>query len=149
MSFSYETDKLKELISLPPSLAPHYYGNTLRVLMVLGGVIMLGTLPFFTDMISEPIFISLLSILALSVLAGVVTPRLRGIIIVDTIIAAAAFLIFENKAVLAYKEFGLIDAYFAVNQVLALIFFLASYFGTKTVRWFFTKKSLEDYKNEI
>lgn len=149
MSFSYEADKLRERLSLPPSLAPHYYGNTLRVLMIVGGVIMLGTLPFFIDLIEEPIFVSLLSILALSILAGIVTPRQRGIIIIDTIICAAVFLVFEYRAVNAYREFGAIDAFFAVNQLLALIFFLASYFGTKTVRWFFTRRPLEGYKEEL
>ncbi len=148
MSFSYETDKLREKIILPPSLAPHYYGDTLRMLMITSGVIMLGSLPFFSDLIDEPIFISILAILTLSFLAGFVTPRQRFVILIDTLISAAAFLIFEYKSIHAYKQFGAINAFFAVNQILALTFFLATYFGTKTVRWFFTNAPFKKNKNE-
>ena len=94
---------------------------------------MLVTLPFLGNLVPVPFFVSLILILFLAILAGITNPAQRWINFVNTVAAAAGFIGFEYYAIDAYKlDKGLF--YFAVNQILAIIFFIALYYSTKTLR---------------
>jgi hypothetical protein len=99
------------------------------------GVIMLLTLPFFTSLIPEPFFFSILAVLMLILLSGLMSPRYKGLVAISMIVSAGAFLIFEYYAISVSKTLGIESPFFLINQLLALIFFFATYFGTKSTRW--------------
>jgi|SRR3989344_6923238 len=117
---------------------PHYYGDIVRKLFVLGGVVMLVTEPFFTDFLPVSVFVSLVIIVFLGIFAGLTSPRHRWVQIVNMLIAAVAVFVFEYYAIDIYLRMGLYGiktgGFFWVNQALAVIFFAALYFGSKTLR---------------
>ena len=119
----------------------HYYGDLIRRLFIAGGSIMILTLPFFKEIIPIPIFFSIFSIVIIGVFAGLTNPRQKWVNILNAIISAVAFVTFEYFAVNIYTLSGdyLKDLFFWTNQTLAIIFFVALYFGAKTVRGFYYK----------
>lgn len=111
----------------------HYYGRIVRRLFVVGAVIMAATLPFFSDKIYEPLSLSILVIVVISIVAGFNSPRYYWSVILDVLISAAAAMIFEYYAVNAYRDFRPINFFWA-NQLLMLTFLVALYFSIKTLR---------------
>lgn len=116
----------------------HYYGNRIRGLFMFTGILMTVTLPFFSSLIHVPITVSIIAMLALAVLGGFLNPTQKWIIVVDTIVAILAFAGFEYYAVNTYLHVAPdvpSHVYFYwLNQVFALLFFLAVYLSIKTLR---------------
>lgn len=112
----------------------HYYGDRVRALLVSVGLIMMVSMPFFTDTVPKPIFFSILAALGLVVLSGMISPRQRIIVIATAIISALAFIGFEYHAVLAIRAYGPGSGFFIVNQLLSVLCLLATYYGTKSAR---------------
>ena len=117
-------------------LVRHYYGDTVRRFFVVGGALMIATLPFVRDFLPTSIFAALVAILVVGFFAGLANPRQRWVAGLNLLIAIAAFLIFEYVAVSRY--FAGDNApplwFIILNQVLALDFFAALYYASKTLR---------------
>ena len=111
---------------------PHYYGHIVRRLFLGAGVIILITLATAKHVLPFGTSLSILMILVVSFFAGMTNPFQKWVIILDTCIALAALIIFEQHAVTGYVS--LVDPLFWVNQLLAVVFFFAFYFATKTLR---------------
>ena len=111
---------------------PHYYGDIVRRLFIAAGVIMILTLPFFNERIHLPPFVSLLAITVIGFIAGLINPRQKEIVAIQTVIAIVGAIAFGQYAVSAYEIAN--DAYFWVNLILTLIFFFSLYYSTKTLR---------------
>lgn len=114
--------------------ATHYYGDTVRIFLITGAVLMLVTLPVFRNLISMPLWLSLIAILAIGVAAGLTNPVRAGSAWLNVFIAGAALLIFEYYAVDAYGRYGFGSFLFIADQLLALDFLIALYYSVKTVR---------------
>lgn len=113
----------------------HYHGGTVRRLFLLGGIIMLLALPFTFSKLSILIFtISLFAVLVVGVGAGFMSPTQKWVVVLDLFISAFAFVVFEFVAVDEYVAEHTLGFIFWVNQVLALIFFFALYYTSKTLR---------------
>ncbi|TSC82550.1 MAG: Uncharacterized protein G01um101419_556 [Parcubacteria group bacterium Gr01-1014_19] len=112
----------------------HYYGDDIRKIFVGVGVVMLLALPFFNNILPVPAFISIISILVISLAAGLTNPRKQWTAIINTIASVIGLAVFEYYAVDAATRYSESSALFFVNQVIALAFFLALYLSTKTWR---------------
>lgn len=116
----------------------HYYGDTVRVLFVVGGLIIIISYPFFSSFIKAPVPFSIIGCIALAVFGGFMNPKQKWIMALNIIISIGAFIAFEYSAVYAYLNLSPTQdihiAFFWVNQALSLLFFFASYFSTKTFR---------------
>ena len=127
-----------------PPPVPHYHGDTVRILFLIGGVIILATLPFFKNLLQIgtgflPVFVILL------VLGGaIVNPFQRWIVTIDLIISAAAVILFEYAAVIGFGK----DIFFlsVVRQVLAIIFLFALYYSGRTLRAMFMHQIGKKYE---
>lgn len=122
---------LKDLLRNRPTL--HYYGDIVRILFVTAGLIMLITLPFFGNLIPVPYFASIIIILTIAILAGLTNPVQKWIAMIDTGVSVVAFVGFEYYAIQAFSQKSDF-LFFSINQVLAIIFFVALYYSTKTLR---------------
>lgn len=110
----------------------HYYGNRVRQIFFACAAVMLIGLPFVKDALAVPAFFSVVAILLLDFLAALTNPKQKWINTANTVTAALGLVIFEF---LAIKAFGIHDAlFFVINQFLALMFLVALYFNTKTLR---------------
>jgi hypothetical protein len=131
MTYNLDTDEKVLLKS-------HYYGDTTRILFVVGGLIMVVFFPFFKSIMNIPTAFSIIGLILLIVFAGLMNPKLKIIIFMNMIISIGAFAFFEYSAVFAYLTLppseGINVLFFWVNQFLSLIFFFASYLSTKTFR---------------
>lgn len=110
----------------------HYYGDTVRQLFVVAGLLMLASGPFFRSALPVPAFVSVLAVLLVGLAAGLINPRQLWTIGLNTVVALVGFVVFEYYALMAYG--GVSILFFWVNQILALIFFIALYLSTKTLR---------------
>lgn len=118
----------------------HYYGDLVRVLFFIGGIMMLCALPFFYNLIVVPVNVSILVILGLVFLAGIINPKHLSIAIAESLISITFFLFFENTAM--YYFIASTNVIFAIlNQILAMIFFITIYYSIKTTRGFLLRKN--------
>lgn len=117
----------------------HYYGDSVRLLLLAGGFIMLITLPMFNALlpISTLISLSLIALLVLS--AGLTNPLNMKSATLDVSISGVALVTFGYSAVASYafrNTAGSDGWFFWVNLILATIFFFSFYLSLKTVRGF-------------
>lgn len=123
------------------NITAHYYGDVVRRMFLTAGIVMLITLPIFNTVLPVPIFFSIFSILVVGFFAGLTNPMQKWVNVVNAIISAVALAIFEYYAVVYLMSAGNVgNGLFWVNQFLSLIFFIALYYSSKTVRGLFLKK---------
>ncbi len=121
----------------------HYYGDTVRLLFMVAAAVMALMLPFLNQCLSVPVPLSLLSIVIIGVMAGLINPRHSSLALVNWGISIIALIVFEYHAVIAYRDYGWDSLIFATNQFLAVLFLIALYFSSKTLRGFWLKKESE------
>ncbi len=115
----------------------HYYGDQVRVLLFIAGFIMLISLPFFKDLIPQPINFSIVAIVIVSFLAGLTNPKQVWTIYLDLVASLIGFLVFEYYAIT--NSGNLLNGFFVINQTLALLLLAAFYFSTKSLRGFYLR----------
>jgi hypothetical protein len=116
------------------SSPPHYYGDTVRQLFLVAGIIMFITLPFLRERISSPVFLSVVAILVLTFFAGITSPRRKVVILADVCISLVGFAIFAHQAITKFER--VLDLLFATNTILACIFLYTFYLSLRTFRNF-------------
>ncbi|MEK7636181.1 MAG: hypothetical protein AAB362_00630 [Patescibacteria group bacterium] len=129
------TEKTENFMSdIDFRIPSHYYGDVVRRLFLVGAVIMLLALPFFYKLIPGPIFFSIFAIIIVELAAGMTSPKTLWSAIMNVLIAIFGIFAFENEAISAFSHYDAEIWYFWINQLLALIFLIALYYGVKTVR---------------
>ena len=117
-----------------PAVA-HYHGDTVRILFLVGGVIILATLPFYKNLLPIGTGFLTVFVVLLALGAAIVNPFQRWIVFVNLIIAIVAVVLFEYVAVVGYGIDKL--ALSIIRQILAIIFLFALYYSGKTLRAMF------------
>ncbi len=116
----------------------HYYGDSVRLIFLVSGLVMLCSFPFFAPLIGIPVVVSILSIIALVILGGLLSPVSQFMFYVSSVVPIAGFILFEYYAYYTYitlpATIPLHLYFFWVNQFLALMFFFATYLSVKTLR---------------
>jgi hypothetical protein len=112
----------------------HYYGDIVRKLFFAAAIIMLAGLPFFSDRLPVSTIEALVVIVTIGFLAGLTNPVEPLPAVINTLASGIGVIIFEYQAVLTYQANSASDLLFQADQVLAIIFLIALYFGTKTLR---------------
>lgn len=111
---------------------PHYHGDVVRILFLVGGVIILASLPFYKDLL--PVGTSFLTIFVVLLALGgaILNPFQRWTVLIDLVISAAAVVLFEYAAVVGYESSELLLS--MDRQLLAIIFLFALYYSGRTLR---------------
>lgn len=122
----------------------HYYGREVRSLFVVSALIMLLTLPVFNSLIPFNGVFSMAMIIVVGFLAGLLSPLSRIVMVLCTLVSALGGLAFEYEAVSTFWRINssLELWFFSVNQLLAVLFFFALYYGSKTLRGVFFKSKV-------
>lgn len=122
----------------------HYYGHAIRGIFLAVGVAMLVTFPFFSDMIPVPLWLSIAIMVLLAIFGGLINPVQKKLLLVTAFLPILGFIVFEYEAVWAYLNVAAEEprraAFFWVNQVISLLFFIALYLSVKTVRGKYVKE---------
>lgn len=113
----------------------HYYGDNVRKLMLLAAVVLMVTILVDKNLLTFNLRFGVLGILIITILAGFTNPKSRASIVADTIVSGLMFFFFEYFAVSAYTQTdNFFDSIFLFRQVTAVIFLVALYFSTKSLR---------------
>lgn len=110
----------------------HYYGDTVRQLLVLAASIMLIAAPFYTDNIYVELPFILVGGLVLIAVSAMTNPIRSGIISADVVASGVGLVIFELWALYNFQAHEMVK--FVFREVIAITFLLAFYFSTKTLR---------------
>ena len=125
----------------------HYYGRIVRKLFLFGGFLMLLSLPFFADKIPVNIAVSISAIVLIGLVAGLLSPIARSAVVLDLVASLVATAVFEYQSVLLHTAGFATQSdfiFFLINQVLAINFFVSTYYGSKTVRGLLFKAKFVD-----
>jgi hypothetical protein len=125
---------MKDLNDPRSWLGGHYYGDNVRRLFFVGAIIMLVALPSYHEFIAFPPMLSILAAVIVGIAAGFTSPKHKAVLMLDIVISLVAVIIFEYYAVDTYIKFSFSSLLLWINQALAIIFFLALYYSTKTLR---------------
>lgn len=117
----------------------HYYGDLIRKLFLISAVFMLIMLTFMNNFLEVPVYVSILAAIGVSVFAGLTNPKQAWVAVFNLIIAILGTAIFEYQAVQGYTSYSFLHRTFWANQILALLFIVALYYTTKTVRGMIVK----------
>ncbi len=123
----------------------HYYGRQIRSLFIASAVVMLITLPIFDTLIPFSGLFSMGMIILVVLLAGLLNPFARFVVVLCTVVSIVGGFIFEYEAVSAFWRISRAFEFwfFAVNELLAVLFFFALYYCSKTLRGvIFTSKTV-------
>jgi hypothetical protein len=122
----------------PPRKGLHYYGDIVRRLFLLAAVLMIVSIPLVEDSLPIPFALSLGAMIGLAIVSGFINPVHRFTGLINVVSSVAGFAVFEVAALYGFNKYQWMSFFFLVNQLLALIFFFAIYFSTKTLRGYFT-----------
>lgn len=115
---------------------PHYYGNLIRKYLFLAGFIIMIAALIDSELRSFYLIVGLFGVVSITVLAGLTSPQKRGIMFIDVLVSAIMFLIFEYFAIAAYvRSENFLNEIFFFRQLLAVVFLIALYYSTKTMRY--------------
>ena len=119
-------------------ISRHYYGNVVRAIFLITGVLMLVTFQFFSDLLPVPIYVPIAIMALLVVFGGLLNPAQKWVLMMNTLIPLAGFIVFEYQAAYSYMHLSATEprgpAFFWVNQIISLLFFVATYLSVKTAR---------------
>jgi hypothetical protein len=113
----------------------NYYGVTVRELLIAAAILMLVTAPFYTDNIASELPFIILGAIILITTAALTSPMKRNVISADAVVSGVGLVIFEIWALSGYQTDPVYQ--FVLRQALAILFLLALYFSTKTLRSMF------------
>lgn len=117
----------------------HYHGDIVRVLFLVIAFLMFVGLPFFQDEIPLPLSLSLGAVVFLVFLGGLTNPRQAWVVFLDTVVSLLGLSIFAYFSVTRFSSLEL-TAFFLINQTLGLLFLVAFYFSTKTLRGMYLRE---------
>jgi hypothetical protein len=111
----------------------HYYGDLVRVIFVIGAAFILLGMPRITELLQVSVIFPILAIAILGVAAGITNPVQKFSLKFNVFVSVLFLIIF---AYLAWYSFtneigGVLEL---SNQVIALLFLIASYFSVKSLR---------------
>ncbi|MGH7246401.1 MAG: hypothetical protein ACREGI_05730 [Candidatus Levyibacteriota bacterium] len=132
---SNTNDPLQDTVS-------YYHGDKVRRLSLAGALVMVITMPFFIHRLPVSVYGAIFIIILVGFFAGLTNPKQFWSSLFDVLASLFAFCMFEYYAVTVYLEHSITDSFAWVNELLAIIFFLAFYFSIKTVRGFFVERKI-------
>ncbi len=131
---SYDEEKYIE----ENSTLSHYHGNIVRKLLLINGLGMVAEYAFFSTLVRVPFFIAIGGAIVLVILAGLQNPKLRWLNEINALVAIVACFTFAYIGTSHYLYATIFDPFFFwSNQVHALLFLIAVYYSSKTVRAMF------------
>lgn len=132
-------EDLRDLFPIRRRKLRHYYGDITRNLFLAAGGTMLIFIPLQGSIFPEAAFLFIFGVILVCVLAGLTDARKRWVAVMNAALAFLGLAFFEFYGLQSYRVDGF-SFEFLVHQAIALIFFFALYYSTKTLRAMMTGK---------
>ncbi len=110
----------------------HYYGDTVRQLLVAAAAVLLVAIPILGAILPFGVLPQVAGALLLVLRAGLTNPHGRWVLVYDALISGFSALALEMTAVSLYSTDSI--ALFFVREVATLLLIFAFYYSVKTVR---------------
>ena len=121
-----------------PRAIPHYYGDSVRQLLLGAAALMLVGSPFYSgDLRTEFPFI-VVGALTAAALAAIINPRDRWVSISSALLSAGGVVVYAMWGMFGYETINPIA--FVLRLAITVIFLFAFYFSMKTMRAFMLKQ---------
>lgn len=121
----------------PTARHPHYYGDFIRKHFLFAGFVIMIAALVDSELRSFYLFVGLFGVVGITVLAGLTSPQRRAVMFTDVFVSAIMFLIFEYFSISAYARYeNFLDNVFFFRQLIAVIYLIALYYSTKTLRYY-------------
>ncbi len=114
-------------------IIPHYYGDLVRIIFIIGAVFVLIGIPYMTKALGVPAIIPIIAVAMLGVTAGITNPIQLFSLRLNVAISVIFLIFFAYIGWYAYNEGGNGVIGFS-NQVGAVLFLIASYYSVKSLR---------------
>lgn len=119
---------------------PHYYGDFVRKHLFFAGFVIMVAALIDSELRNFYLFVGLFGVVGITILAGLTSPQKRAAMFFDVLVSAIMFLIFEYFAIVAYARYeNFADSVFFFRQLIAVIYLIALYYSTKTMRYYDTE----------
>lgn len=132
-------DYINERTENNESLPPHYYGDAVRKIFVIMGIVMLGGIPFFNQYLPRPLVTSIFAVIIFASVAGFTRPFSQTAALINVFVSLAGVLTFESYTLYSFfvlPSSGVLtwNVFMIVSQLLAILSFIAFYYSVKTLR---------------
>lgn len=111
---------------------PHYYGDSVRQLLLFVAAVMLVAAPFYASNLSAELPIIVGASLVLVCLAAFTSPVSRPILFADALAAGVGMVLFEMWALSSMAETAPVAI--GLRQAIAILLMFCLYFAGKTLR---------------
>lgn len=115
----------------------HYYGDTVRGLFMVAGILLLVEFLFDRQLLEFNLSIGILVVLILTFLAGYTSPESKIVVFWNVTFSAIAFFVSEYFVLTDYlANETILRTVFILRQGVAVLFLVSLYFSVKTWRGF-------------
>ena len=116
---------------------PPYYGDLVRKHLFFAAFVIMVAALIDSELRNFYLFIGLFGVVGFTILAGLTSPKKRSIVFTDVVVSAIMFLIFEYFAIFAFIQYeSFSNSVFFFRQLIAVIYLIALYYSTKTLRFY-------------
>ena len=112
---------------------PHYYGDAVRIIFIIGAVLILWGLTGMVSLLHIPIILPIVAVAALAIAAGITNPAQKFSLQLNAALSVIFLIAFAYTAWYAHEQNIGGSVEFA-NQIAAVLFLVASYFSIKSLR---------------
>lgn len=111
----------------------HYYGDIVRVIFIITGIIMLLGMSTIGLEFGIPVGYSILIIVILGISAGFTNPVLKSSLILNVAVSIIGLAFFTYFSYLSFQMY-LPKNLELINKILAILFLISSYLSIKSLR---------------
>ena len=114
---------------------PHYYGDQVRVFMLIIGLILLGSMLIDVELLGLNLIFGVITVLLFTLVAGFMSPINKKAMVVAVVGLGLLFLLFEYFAIGAVQGgHGFSDPVFLLRQTISVLSLIGFYFAVKSIR---------------
>ncbi|MBI5457195.1 hypothetical protein HY971_00530 [Candidatus Kaiserbacteria bacterium] len=117
-----------------PRKIPHYYGDSVRQLLLGAAALMIISSPLYTNTLRREFPLIVIAALAAAALSAIINPRDRWIPMATALLSGVGLVSYAMWGMFQYENIGPLP--FILRMAIAVIFLFAFYFSMKTLRAF-------------
>ncbi|MSU73731.1 hypothetical protein EXS56_01170 [Candidatus Kaiserbacteria bacterium] len=116
------------------STIPHYYGDSVRQLLLGAAALMIIFSPLYSDVLRQQFPFIIIGALLAAAFAALMNPRDKWVVLGSAIVSGTGLVIYAMWGMYGYKSIDPVA--FMLRVAVAVIFLFAFYFSMKTLRAF-------------
>src|SRR3989344_2340902 len=121
-----------------PRNIPHYYGDSVRQLLLGAAALMMIFSPLYSDTLRQQFPLIIIGALLAASFAALMNPRDKWVIVGSAVVSGVGLAVYAMRGMYGYKSVDPVA--FMLRVAVAVIFLFAFYFSMKTLRAFMLRQ---------